>query len=82
MDMAIGDVGNYSAVYAWTAEVDQDGNYVLGETDPFGPVDPNWSYTSPDLYSFYSAFISGAQRLENGHTLITEGMRGRIFEID
>ena len=82
MEMSIGDVGNYSAVYAWAPEVDGDGNYVIGETDPFGPVDPDWSYTSPDLYSFYSAFISGAQRLENGHTLITEGMRGRIFEID
>ena len=82
MDMSVGDVGNYSAVYVWSPEVDGDGNYIIGESEAFGPVDPDWSYTSPDLYSFYSAFISGAQRLKNGHTLITEGMRGRVFEID
>ena len=82
MNIAVGDVGNYSAVYVWSPDVDGDGNYIIGETEAFGPVEPDWSYTSPDLYSFYSAFISGAQRLENGHTLITEGMRGRVFEID
>ncbi len=30
-----------------------------------------------ELYSFY---ISGAQRLLNGNTLITEGVTGRVFE--
>jgi hypothetical protein len=30
---------------------------------------------------FYSFFISGAQRLKNGNTLITEGATGRIFEV-
>ncbi len=30
---------------------------------------------------FYSAYISGAQRLPNGNTLITEGSDGRLFEI-
>lgn len=82
MDVAIGDVGNYSAVHEWAPDTDAEGNYLLSETGPFGPQEPDWTYTSPDLYSFYSAFISGAQRLKNGNTLITEGMRGRFFEID
>jgi len=30
---------------------------------------------------FYSFFISGAQRLKNGNTLITEGATGRVFEV-
>ena len=31
--------------------------------------------------NFLSPFISGAQRLANGNTLITEGNFGRIFEV-
>ena len=38
-----------------------------------------WRYADPPV--FYSDFISGAQRLPNGNTLIDEGMTGRIFEI-
>lgn len=37
-----------------------------------------WDYTSPD---FFSSFISGAQRLPNGNTLITQGDDGRLFEV-
>ena len=31
--------------------------------------------------TFFSYFISGAQRLMNGNTLITEGATGRVFEV-
>src|SRR5690554_8099399 len=34
-----------------------------------------------DASRFYSFFISSAQRLPNGNTLITEGSNGRIFEV-
>ncbi len=37
-----------------------------------------WSYTAP---RFFSTNISGAQRLPNGNTLITEGAGGRVFEV-
>lgn len=37
-----------------------------------------WSYTSP---TFFATNISGAQRLPNGNTLITEGPSGRLFEV-
>lgn len=48
-----------------------------------------WQYTPHeagfivplDANRFYSPFISGAQRLPNGNTLITEGSDGRIFEV-
>ncbi len=37
-----------------------------------------WSYTSP---TFFATNISGAQRLANGNTMITEGPSGRAFEV-
>ena len=37
-----------------------------------------WSYAAP---RFFSTNISGAQRLPNGNTLITEGAGGRVFEV-
>lgn len=80
--MKIGDVGNYSAVVELEPAVEANGAYMLDEDGRFGPEDPVWTYTAPDLYSFYSAFISGAHRLPNGHTFITQGMQGRFFEID
>lgn len=82
MNVKIGDVGNYSAVYEWAIPTKDKGNYALNENGAFGPAKPDWSYIAPDKYSFYSAFISGAQRLKNGHTLITQGMQGRFIEID
>ena len=45
----------------------------------FGPAEPMWSYE--DRGKFYSPFISGAQRLPNGNTLVCEGARGRVFEV-
>jgi hypothetical protein len=38
-----------------------------------------WSYQAPG--KFYASNISGAQRLQNGDTLIEEGPDGRIFEV-
>ncbi|MFZ7101178.1 MAG: aryl-sulfate sulfotransferase [Peptococcaceae bacterium] len=57
----------------------------------FDPVtlDIIWQYTPAeagllmpyDAHRFYSPFISSAQRLPNGNTLITEGSGGRIMEV-
>ncbi|WP_216594393.1 aryl-sulfate sulfotransferase [Nostoc sp. PCC 7107] len=40
-----------------------------------------WEYTDNPPQNFFSSYISGAQRLPNGNTLITEGAYGRIFEV-
>jgi hypothetical protein len=44
-----------------------------------------WQYTAEDSgrppWTFHSSFVSNAQRLPNGNTLITEGMHGRIFQV-
>ena len=49
-------------------------------------VDPKsnqivWEYLDNPAYNFFSAYISGARRLPNGNTLITEGMFGRMFQV-
>lgn len=49
-------------------------------------VDPRsgaivWEYIDQSLFEFFSPYISGAQRLANGNTLICEGCHGRIFEV-
>ncbi len=42
-----------------------------------------WEYSIAGLpgFFFYSTFVSSAQRLPNGNTLITEGVVGRVFEV-
>ena len=40
-----------------------------------------WEYSDHPYYNFYSPRISGARRLPNGNTLITEGMFGRMFQV-
>lgn len=49
-------------------------------------VDPRtseivWEYVDQSLFEFFSPYISGAQRLPKGNTLICEGVHGRIFEV-
>jgi Arylsulfotransferase (ASST) len=40
-----------------------------------------WEYSDQSLFEFFSPYISGAQRLANGNTLVCEGCDGRIFEV-
>ncbi len=42
-----------------------------------------WEYSirGTESYRFFSHYVSAAQRLENGNTLVTEGADGRIFEV-
>jgi len=51
------------------------------EVDP-ATANVVWEYRDNTAWlSFFSSYISGAQRLPNGNTLITEGLTGRIFEV-
>lgn len=40
-----------------------------------------WEYKDPHPMTFFTPFMGGAQRLENGNTLITEAAFGRVFEV-
>lgn len=50
-------------------EIDREANKIV------------WEYMEMNPSTFFGSFISGAQRLPNGNTLICEGPRGRFFEI-
>ncbi len=54
------------------------GGYRRPVGEPFGPAAPVWIHREP---RFFSARLSGAQRLPNGNTLICAGEQGRIFEV-
>ena len=65
----------------------RDSSRVL-EFDPIS-LEIVWQYSAQEAgfrvpaygSEFYSSLVSSAQRLPNGNTLITEGTRGRIFEV-
>lgn len=72
---------NYSAIYELVPPTDSKGNYTIENGKPYGPDKPVWMYRAPDSLSFWSSFISGAQRMKNGNTFIDEGAKGRFFEV-
>src|SRR5262249_15490576 len=73
--------GPYSSVDEIALPDVQGGQYPRDETGRFGPLEPAWSYSAPKPIEFYSMFLSGAQRLPHGNTLICSGMSGTIFEV-
>lgn len=50
------------------------------EVDPL-TEEIEWEYAADPPEEFYSPYISGAQRLPNGNTLICEGSESRLFEV-
>ena len=72
---------NYSSADEIVPPVDSAGNYSLASSAAFAPTNLYWTYTNKVATNFYSAEISGAQRLPNGNTLITEGVKGNLFEV-
>ena len=73
--------GNLLVFDNGTHRLDQGGSYsrVL-EIDPTTD-EIVWSYQDRPPANFFSPYISNAQRLPNGNTLICEGSFGRIFEV-
>lgn len=74
--------GNYSTVEIIKSQVDSFGNYSIGTTLPFLPLNSYWIYQEAIPTDLYSDRISGAQRLSNGNTLICNGNKGEFIEID
>ena len=67
------DGEKYSSVLELKPPLRPDGRY-----DWERDVEIVWSYRAD---GFYSVTLSGAQRLPNGNTLITEGRQGRLIEV-
>ncbi len=70
---------SYSSADELVLPFDPERGFTRDKGKPFGPAAPVWSYSDPG--TMYSSFISGAQRLPNGNTLICSGAQGRILEV-
>lgn len=58
-----------SATYSRVIQVDRSSKKIV------------WEYRDPHPMTFFTPFMGGAQRLQNGNTLITEAAFGRVFEV-
>ena len=73
--------GTYSSVDELVLPADAQGRYAYKHGTAYGPEKPVWSYTAPTKSDFHSSYISGAQRLANGNTLVCSGANGTVFEV-
>jgi hypothetical protein len=72
---------HYSTVDEIAPPVNDNGEYYLEPGSPYEPESLTWSYIGSPPVNFYSAGISGAQRLKDGNTLICNGIAGKFFEV-
>ena len=68
---------NNSAVFEIATPIDSAGNYILNGSDAYGPNGPFWTHSG----GYYSNVQSGAFRMPNGNTLITEADEAHMFEV-
>ena len=74
--------GYYSTVDEIIPDIDQNGNYIIPLAgSSFGPEYQSWIYKDFPPTGMYSSQISGAHRLQNGNTIICEGISGHLFEV-
>ena len=73
-----GNNSNTSYVYEIVPPLDENGDYVINDNQPFGPSAPIWSYSG----GFHSPMQSGAFRLPNGNTFVTSAQFGHVFEVE
>ncbi len=71
----------YSSVDEIIPPVNADGSYTLVTGSAYSPTSATWTYVAENPTDFYAERISGAQRLQDGNTLICEGTNGRFFEV-
>ncbi len=72
----------FSSVEEVDIPQDTNGNFpALASGSAFGPAEATWHYQASNPTDFYSAEVSGVQRLPNGNTLVCEGIPGHFFEL-
>ncbi len=72
---------NYSSIDEITPPVDINGNYTYVSGSAYGPSSLTWTYVATPPESLFAHDISGAQRLQNGNTLIDDGPLGTFTEV-
>ena len=73
---------DFSTIEILTPPQDSTGFYTIPVSGPIGPLEPDWIYGDKSGETFYSPYLSNAQRLSNGNMLINSGSPGVVFEID
>jgi hypothetical protein len=73
-----GSQNDHSSVEEITPPLDSNDHYHIHPDSAFGPAAPGWTYAAP---GFYSGHMSGAYRMPNGNTFITEAVSGRLSEV-
>jgi hypothetical protein len=73
--------GDYSSVDEIDPPLVRNGSYRITKGKAFEPSKPIWTHVASPPTDFYSSFISGAERLPNGNTLICSGAEGIFFEV-
>ena len=74
----VGRAGSYSSVDVITPVI-LGGEYQMDAEHRFLPNTPSWSWDNGA--EMYAPFVSGAQRLANGNTLVTYGTNGTLYEV-
>lgn len=74
--------GNYTSVETFTPPAMVNNNYPIYDTDAYAPSNQDWVYEAFPATSFYTQVEGGAQRLDNGNTLICDATKGIFFEVD
>jgi hypothetical protein len=74
-----GSQNDYSSVEEITPPLDSNDHYYVHPDSAFGPAGPSWVYENRGV--FYSGHMSGAYRMPNGNTFITEAVNGRLSEV-
>ena len=73
--------GEYSTIEEIIPPIDSEGRYELDPSGRYGPASASVVYQADVPEDFVATFLSGAQRLRNGNTLITIGPLGQAFEV-
>jgi hypothetical protein len=71
----------WSTVVEITPPMNADGSYRIDDGEAYGPAEKAWLYDPEAAEKFFSFFVSGAQRLPNGNTLINQGAGAKIREV-
>jgi hypothetical protein len=71
----------YSTAVQIAPTVLGDGSYAYDPQLGFAPASPNWQYVADPPTSFFASYISSAQRLASGDTLLCDGPGGHFVEV-
>jgi hypothetical protein len=74
--------GNAASVDIIAPPINANGDYTIVGANAYTPANAYWTYPSTLTTNFFAQAMGGAQRLQNGNTLICEAGKGNFFEID